>query len=73
MPELGTTTLGRTYLGQTLTVISDDTVAQIEKELRNRIGGGAGLLEVMRVDETHRVDADGYPRALPVGLDPEAN
>jgi len=52
--------------------ISDATVAQIETELRNRLGGGAGLLAVMRVDETHRVDADGHPRALPVGLDPEA-
>jgi len=52
--------------------ISDDTVAQIETELRNRLGGGSGLLTVMRVDETHRVDSDGHPRALPVGLDPEA-
>jgi len=52
--------------------ISDATVTQIETELRNRLTGGAGLLAVMRVDETHRVDADGHPRALPVGLDPEA-
>jgi len=52
--------------------ISGDTVAQIETELRNRLGGGSGLLAVMRVDETYRVDADGHPRALPVGLDPEA-
>jgi hypothetical protein len=52
--------------------ISDATVAQIETELRNRLGGGAGLLAVMRVDETHRIDANGHPRALPVGLDPEA-
>lgn len=51
--------------------ISDATVAQIETELRDRLGGG-GLLAVMRVDETHRVDSDGHPRALPVGLDPEA-
>jgi len=52
--------------------ISEETVAQIETELRNRLGGGAGLLAVMRVDETHRVGSDGHPRALPVGLDPEA-
>jgi len=52
--------------------ISDATVAQIETELRNRLGGGAGLLAVMRVDETHRIDANGHPRALPVGLDPGA-
>ena len=52
--------------------ISDATVAQIETELRNRLGGGSGLLAVMRVDETHRIDANGHPRALPVGLDPEA-
>jgi len=51
---------------------SDATVAQVEAELRNRLGGGSGLLAVMRIDETHRVDSDGHPRALPVGLDPEA-
>jgi len=50
--------------------ISDATVAEIETQLRNRLGGGAGLLAVMRIDETYRVDADGHPRALPVGLDP---
>jgi len=53
--------------------ISDDTVAQIETELRNRLAGGSGLIAVMRVDETHRVDAGGHPRALPVGLDPDAD
>jgi len=52
--------------------ISDATVAEIETQLRNRLGGGAGLLAVMRVDETYRVDTNGHPRALPVGLDPEA-
>jgi len=52
--------------------IPDATVAQIETELRNRLGGGSGLLAVMWIDETYRVDADGHPRALPVGLDPEA-
>jgi hypothetical protein len=53
--------------------ISDETVAQIETELRNRLAGGGGLLAVMRIDETYRVDADGHPRALPTGLDPEAD
>jgi len=53
--------------------ISDATVAQIETEIRNRLAGGSGLIAVMRVDETHRVDADGHPRALPVGLDPDAD
>jgi hypothetical protein len=49
--------------------ISDETIAQIETEIRNRLGGGSGLLAVMRIDETYRVDSDGHPRALPVGLD----
>jgi len=41
-------------------------------ELRLYHGRGAGLLAVMRIDEAYRVDAGGHPRALPVGLDPEA-
>lgn len=47
--------------------VTQETVDEIETELRNRLG--AGYLAVLSVDESLRIDSDGTPRTLPESLD----
>lgn len=47
--------------------VTQDTVDQIETELRNRLG--AGYLAVLSVEESLRVESDGTPRTLPKSIE----
>lgn len=47
--------------------VTQETIDQIETELRNRLG--AGYLAVLSVDESLRVESDGTPRTLPESLE----
>jgi hypothetical protein len=60
--------------------IKSGTTQQFRSNLSS--GSGFGLLTVMRIDETYRVDANGHPRAFSVVMhiftgddrfDPESN
>jgi len=47
--------------------VTQETIDQIETELRNRLG--AGYLAVLSVDESLRVESGGTPRTLPKSLE----
>jgi len=47
--------------------VTQETIDEIETELRNRLG--AGYLAVLSVDESLRLESDGTPRTLPESLE----